>query len=230
MKLCILFVFLILLTCCQDNAKKDFIIDLPKIDSSLHLGRDVSFELTNNLTEELNLHKLKNGVDSFELRLRASISVTRFNLLFLIKKANDSWICNRYLFKYKHEGVERKRERGIDGFSLDDWLDVAVDSFRVEKLTPKSGWSSFIQKLDSTKIYELPSQNEIENWRDEVTDGIDYYVEFANNKKYKFIYYNCPDYYAKKYFECKQFNDFVKIIKEEFGMPKYGPYEWKCGI
>src|SRR5687767_8422206 len=89
----------ILYTCGQrtDNSKK-LKIEIPDTtESELDI---LPLLYKDRLAEELNLERLENGVDSFELRFDTRIAVLKcgFGQMLVFKKKGDSWSCFEYQY------------------------------------------------------------------------------------------------------------------------------------
>ena len=200
--------------------KPHFSIELP--DTSKTHKPDLLFEKTKYLSNELFLNQLYKGVDSFELRLWAQISVTREGRVYIIKKINNNWKCILYNYVLS-----------INQWSSGNYLEYlakrTIDTFSVKKLQPKTNWIDFFKLIEKENIYNLPSQEDIKGWKNKIDDGIIYKVEIATKNKYKFYYYNCPDIYEKEFKECKQMTNILDIFNKEFDL-NFGIYgSYKCG-
>lgn len=204
---------LIIMCTCQlkpTTDSKDFFLDLP--DTSKTHRPDFAFESTKNLVDELNLNRLTNGVDSFELRLWTKVEVTNGGQVLIIKKINGEWTCLEYIYLEAFHGDFQRMS------DLEFNTSFSIDTFWVDKKQPQTSWDTFFSSIEQEKIYELPSESDIDGWENYVTDGYSYFVEFATKDKYKFYSYNCPDVYEEDFEECHHMTNILDIFDKEFGL------------
>ncbi len=204
---------------CQNETKTDkaiFLLDLP--DTSKTHQPDIFYEVKNKAVDELNLNRLENGVDSFELRLWTKVEVTNGGQVLIIKKINDNWTCLDY--SYLESQQDFKEGQNI----IDHMTSFTIDTFWVKKKQPHTDWITFLSEIEKEKIYELPAQTEIDGWENRVSDGYTYYIEFANKDKYKFYWYNCPDIYEEEFAECQHMTNILGIFNTEFGLKMGSSY------
>ena len=223
-RLWILILPILILFACHhktETNKPDFTLEIP--DTSKTHFPDISYEVKKRVVDLLNLNRLENGTDSFELRLWAKVEVTNYGQIFIVKKVNKLWTCIHYSFlkslKFYPNIID-----GIKKFTLDSsWVDT---------VKPKTDWDTFFKAIDKENIYGLPIQSDIKGWKNIVTDGFTYYVEYATKDKYKFYYYNCPDVYEDDFKECKQMTNILSVFNKEFGLKlgweKFGEHPYRC--
>ncbi len=174
---------------------------------------DVFYEVKKNAATELNLNKLENGIESFELRLWSKFEVFNLGHVMIIKRINNHWTCLDYTY------IESRKE------VFDYITDFTIDTFWVKKKQPKSGWRSIFTEIKKEGIYDLPTQSKIDGWEHNICDGITFYIEFATKNKYKFYSYNCPDVYEDNFKECKHMTNILEVFDEEFGvLQEFGSY------
>jgi len=162
-------------------------------DSSItHRPDYLSIELS-NLSSELNLSKIDNGVDSFEMRIWIAGIFTEQNLYII--KINSSGLSScqiRYYDRSPYQG-----EKKLDP-KIPDIFMMVVDSFVSNRVEYRIDPSKFLDSINEMGLVNIPSQEEIPGFTDNVADGTFVTFEIATNKYYKRLRYHCPAYYAKK--------------------------------
>lgn len=166
------------------------------------------------LAEELNVERLKIGVDSFELRFYTK-TVFRFGLqqMIVLKNKNNSWSCLEYQY------IMHQVPFGSD--DIEYATKFTIDTIRILKRQPASGWDNFIAALEQEHIYDLPSQFDIPAWDSMnvvIADGTTYSVEFADRERYRYYSYNTPQEFAKYVKECKNMQNIIEIMNREIGV------------
>lgn len=203
----------------SDNNETNFVLELPDTSKK---DFPIIYKVKENLVKELNLQNLENGVDTFELRLWVKSEPTNGGQVFIIKKIKNEWTCFNYFY------IEGKF-KWIDNREIyENFYNFSVDTFWVKKRNPKSNWINFMQKIDKEGIFELQNQSDIIGWKDIVEDGITYSVEYANNSKYRFYSYNCPDVYSDNFIDCKRMTNILEIFDEEIGLNLIYGNRYKC--
>lgn len=173
---------------------------------------NVSYEKKKKAEKELMLDKLENGTDLFELRLWVKVEVYSLGQVLVIKKINNVWTCLDYSYIEKHD----EWEEGTSAVS--DFANFKIDTFWVQKKQPRTNWRSFFNEIYKDNILNLPSQDELKGWQNNVDDGLTFAVEYATNNKYRFYCYNCPDCYDKEFMECHQMVNILAAFSREFGL------------
>jgi hypothetical protein len=69
-----------------------------------------------------------------------------------------------------------------------------------------------VEELNDIDFPKMISQSEIENFNDNVADGINYNLEIATSKYYKLLSYHCPEHFAKTEPNNKKFLDVIFIL------------------
>lgn len=124
------------------------------------------------------LYSIENGVDSFELRLHIQSSMTDVGNMYIIRYSNSSgWISSHVLYSY-------------------DYKHSLWSNLQIERDTPKCGWKQFMDTLNNSGIYALPSQKQIKGFQDMIGDGFEYVFEIATKNSYKRIGYHDPEPYS----------------------------------
>jgi hypothetical protein len=212
---------------CQPGAEKEkveFVIDLP--DTSITHRPDIVYDITQQLAKGLALNKLENGCDSFELRLWANCSVTNGGQVFVIKKTDSTWTCLNYFYVRSSKQYQKYYSK--------PWITrYTVDSFWVKQRHPKTSWENFFKSIQEQNIYELRAQREIKGWKNIVTDGKEFEIEYATRNLYRFYDYHCPDIYEDTFIECRQMTNILDIFNKEFGLTigweEMGEHPFRCG-
>jgi hypothetical protein len=160
--------------------------------SKTHQPDYLSIELS-NLCSELNLSKIDHGVDSFEMRIWIDGILSEKDL-YIIKIDSSGLYPSqiRYHDRYPYQG-EKKFDSKIPQILM-----MVVDSFKSNRVEYKIGTSNFLDSLKRMEIINIPSQEEIPVFKDNVADGFGVTLEIATNKFYKRLRYHCPAHYAEK--------------------------------
>jgi hypothetical protein len=70
---------------------------------------------------------------------------------------------------------------------------------------------SLVDSLDINRLWEIPSQSDMKTGdKYGCLDGGDIFIEMANTKKYRFLWYNCPDINKEKHTAFNYANDLAK--------------------
>ena len=201
------------LLCQPQRTNHDLLIEIPDTtESELDI---IPYLVKNKLVTQLNLNRLENGVDSFELRFNTRISLIPYGQLLIIKKIDNRWTCIEYNYVIKHPVMASGQK------TLDYVQSFAIDTIQVVKKNPSSGWLKFLTSIDSRNIYDLPDQEDIRAWDSlhvAIADGTSYFVEFANDDRYKFYSYTDPQFFAKYFNECRKMTEIIGIFDREFGL------------
>jgi hypothetical protein len=98
----------------------------------------------------MGLDKIYNGVDSFEIRLRI-VSMIKPNRMIIVKKSNQVVTSQDFSYDY----------------SSDNKL-----SFKAGKIIQNNSYPILIDSLSNYDFENLLSQDEIDNFVDNVADGV----------------------------------------------------------
>jgi hypothetical protein len=202
-----------LCACTKQPTNRELLIEIP--DTTESEFAIIPYLIKNKLIEELNLNRLENGVDSFELRLNTHIAIFPYGQLLVIKKIEDKWTCIEYNYLINHAPF------GNGQHTLDWVRNFTIDTVQMIKKKPISGWTTFLRSIEKHNIYDLPDQEDIRAWDSlgiTMADGIIYSVEFADNFHYKFYTYNSPGDFSKYFKECEDMAEIVKIFDKELGL------------
>jgi hypothetical protein len=174
MKVPSLFILFFIFSCTSKTSQKT-------IEEPIKINKVVLSDSswTNKLAVALNLPIIDHGVDSFELRLWSSLTMTDLQTLTILRFSDGIWHCTESRY-------------WID--AIDEWgrnQSLIADSVLTRKITPRSPIKTIIDSLDHYEIFKIPSQQEIPNFVDRTADGISYTLELAGpNRYYKVSYRN----------------------------------------
>jgi len=196
----------LLVASCNYNSDKQSVPQhlVTKIIPKYKDGRIVySYEMTKKYTKESGLSIIENGFDSIFFRIwyiyMGTIQVTDF------KKQEGVWVAEFHIIKL-----------GLDTVNND----LKVDNFKSSKISPKSGWDFFINKILSLNIMTLPDASEIPGYYDGMpTDAEFVVVEIATTTKYRIYDYTSPMLFPEIK-EAKAMEDIMLFLEEEFGIKR----------
>jgi hypothetical protein len=154
-------------------------------------------DLQNYLAEEaaiLKLSPINKGVDSFELRLWVSSMLVEHDLILLSYK-DSAWQSFKIRYFRSEDGVTHFKKKEI-----------------------KSAFSAIFlaDSLKQIDFANMPSQENIKNFVDDVADGVTYNLEIATKYSYKLITYHCPEHFAKSESNNKKFLDLILLLDRHF--------------
>jgi hypothetical protein len=140
----------------------------------------------------MNLPRIDTGANDFEIRLWMGSMIDPDQMIFL-RKSDTSVFAQTYDYNANFDSLEYfKLTHTYQGALLRQFADS-------------------LQKVDFSKMI---SQDQIENFRDNVADGITYLLEVATPKYYKLITYHCPERFAKTEINNKKFIDLVLALDQ----------------
>jgi hypothetical protein len=149
-----------------------------------------TFEHLKLLGDQMDLGKIYNGVDSFEIRLWI-VSMLNPNRMVQLKKSNQLITSQEFTYDY----------------SPDNKL-----SIRAGKIIQNNSYQILVDSLKFYGFESLLSQEEIDNFVDNIADGVTYTMEIATSKYYKLISYHCPEHYAKTEENNRHFLNIVLLL------------------
>lgn len=182
-----------LTTCTNNTSALKFHSDTP--DTA-----DIYVQDCKNYTKELNLKSLSDGADSLELRIWYSNGLFIGDDHLLLIKLQDGQ-QNAFVYKFWRNGFPTRRK---------------IDSCIVKSIQLKEG---FLDRLKQEKIFDLPSPDNIPNFKYRHDDGWTWIIEFATKDSYRFYYYTAPNIYAKDFTEFAQMVKIADILKNELNFP-----------
>lgn len=166
--------------------------------------------LLDNYVIGLNLQDLKEYNLGKEIRIwTESGSLIPYKLLVLKQIGND-WVGWEYEFWHT---LDLQTEKSF------------IDSFKVKKILPKSGWNQLIGKLEDKGIFSSLSVSEkiSKELLKKQSDGVIYCLETSLEGKYQISFYPCPDWYTNEYPQFKDAIDILNILDEELELVIYSP-------
>lgn len=172
----------------NNHSRESFKILLPDTGKTHKVY--TTFEHLRLLDEQMGLHNISNGVDSFEIRLWI-VSMIKPNRMVIIKKSNQVITSQDFSYDY----------------SSDNNL-----SFKAGKIIKNNSYQTLIDSLSNYNFESLLSQDEIDNFVDSVADGVTYTMEIATGKYYKLLTYHCPERYANAEENNRHFLDIVLLL------------------
>lgn len=191
-----MFISINLFTNCNKNIDTE---NFPiKNDETIGSTDNISMD---SISLQLNLNTLELSSNFFELRFWNKFLIKRCGQLLIFKIDNkNNFYCYNYLY--------------WDSKKVNSYT-PKVDTFTVIRKNPKSGWKNLISLLLKQKILELPNYNSIKGWKNkDISDGVDYFVEYKYKGYYHKYYYFCPELY-KNYWNSKQMLMIISILKKE---------------
>jgi hypothetical protein len=181
----------LLLVSCEVNTNTDagtFQIILP--DTSKTHRPNTLFDDLNNWSRQMALPRIDTGVSDFELRLWTG-SMIDPDQMIVLRKSGTNVTARKFNYKVSFDSLKHFKQ---------------TDTYQNDSL---SRFADSLQNVDFSKII---SQEEIENFRDNIADGIIYFLEVATPKYYKLVTYHCPEHFAKAEPNNKKFLDLVLAL------------------
>ena len=189
---------------------------------SLHKDKNSSFEEINtnesrierqfsdamkNITLKLNLPDLKNGVDSFEMRIWCPVAPYKQNLI-VIRYIKTEWeISETYIWESYPEREVKRND------TANHLLEVSVDSTKSNQIIPKINNEKFIDTLLSKFAFDFPKLSDFAGSFEIGTDGYRFIFEIAEKNKYQLLSYDCGGSITGKqefHDKMRKFLDFIK--------------------
>lgn len=170
------------------------------------------------LITEINLSDLKGGVDSFEMRFRATSAIVKFpERLYVLKYSNNEWRCFEYSYQRKEVPDDNSSSNYLSDLLQKEIKKLRVDSFSSKRIYPKSSWENLIDSLLFYGITSLPDQIEIVGYKNKIFDGVGYNFEIATSKGYREIFYREPQFYNDDY--NKRMTKILRLLEYELDFP-----------
>ncbi len=146
---------------------------------------------------EFNLPYINKGVDSFELRIWVNSMIIP-HFATILRFSQDKWNAYDYMYYENGKGIDSTiiKKRGLPN-------DIA-------KLTAY---------LCNEDVLNLPSQDAIPNFHDNIADGQTCFIEIATKNFYKALDYHCPEHFNDSY--NKKFMEVINFINRY--LPVYTP-------
>jgi len=202
-----LLTFLIFIISCSNHKTNLKSIQSDTSKFKLYDSSDVIlYEMILDYSKELKIENLKNGYDSLQIRIWYDYSIYPERKVVILKYNNSVWTATLY---------KMKLDTDIDNYR--DTLKTLKQFISVEKedLIPKNNWSSFINKLLTLKILNLPIVDELKGCTSEVDDGVEYLVEVASRNKYRFYTFANPETVKNDCWQAQNMIEILNLIDNE---------------
>lgn len=186
MRYLLVFLLYLLSSCKQKEVSpQQFTSILPKnIDTTRFKESQRKFNVS------LQLNDISTGVDSFEIRFRYNYALLVEKDLFIIRYINGIW-----------EGLHYSYQRD----------DTDSIKFVKKNFTPIIPWKNLVDSIYSNEVLNIPSQDNLDNYKNKVADGHYFNMEYATKNKFKIISYENPKYYPE-FKESKIVLDFIDMF------------------
>jgi hypothetical protein len=163
-------------------------------------GVDIFYELAKTKQKQLGLDSIENGFDNLQIRVWYDFALFRERKLVVITNKDTTWTATIYDLQVDWDG---KTE--------------TILSKKVRQVIPKSGWTSFSNKLLDLNILTLPNQDDVKGYSGGF-DGRTYNIEIATKNQYRFYGYWEPQEYQDKFWQAKNMADILKLFETELGV------------
>jgi hypothetical protein len=180
---------------CSPSQEKNRAV--PEISDSLSKKtaiRDSMRELWSNYFADYYIPKIDAGVDSFELR------VLRYPVIFWpsahfisFSYTNKQWV----LLKTTYLGTQDDDK--INNENDSSYSQPVIDSFTTVRIKPLLPIAVILDSLKKFDIVNIPDQDNIPGFNDNIIDGEYYIIEVAVKNNYKIIGYHSPTAFQDKY-------------------------------
>ena len=184
----------------SDNVKKNYLDTIIKDIPKEKTGNPVWYYLMQKEAEKkLGFKTLDSGFDSIEIRIWRGYVFSAKEQVVIIKNSNSKWKAELYNLTRIYDN------------NSDSVLSVKKDIIIAE---PKSGWSTFMDKLFKLNILTLPAYSKIPNYRVPM-DGDGVNIQVATRTNYRIYFYPEPKLNADKILEAKQVTQILELISNE---------------
>lgn len=146
--------------------------------------------------KQLELDSLESGFKELQIRIWYDHSLFNPRELVVITNRNNSWTATLYELDVEWKGDIEK-----------------IENSRKKDVTPKSGWTTFVNKLLSLQILSLPDQDKINGYGQGV-DGTTYNFEIATKNQYRFYSYWEPKS-RQKFWQARNVVGILSMVQEE---------------
>jgi hypothetical protein len=182
---------LLILSSCETKISQPerFQVILP--DTTKTHSPNKKFDYLKGLTNQMNLPKLDTGVNGIKIRLWITSMITP-HCLVTLNITDTSVTAQKFDYYLNADGRinYKPSERGMGGDSL----------------------QLLVEEINNIDFKKIISQKEIENFEDNMADGVNYDLEISNSKFYKLISYHCPEHFAKTEPNNKKFLDIIFML------------------
>ena len=155
-------------------------------------------DLSRIRAKAFNIPEIVKGVDSFELRIWVS-SMMIPDYATILRYSDTQWIANEYAY-YENGNT--------------------IDSVIIRKINLPDSIANVISYLSDSSVLNLPSQNAIPGFIDNVADGQTCTIEISTKTFYKSLHYHCPEHFTDNY--NKRFMEIVNFLNPRLHF--YIPY------
>lgn len=201
-KLCFLF---LLFSCDSTQKGNEISTNHPETIDDRDQRRFV--EAMDNITTKLNLPTLRNGVDSFELRIWCPMSANQHDVIS-IRYIYSQWnISETYVWETYPDHDFKKND------TSNHMLDVNIDSTKSKSIHLKIDNEKFIDTLLNTYIFSFPKKEDLEGSFLIGYDSYRYVFEIARKNNYTMIDYDCGGEIQGKeelHYKIKNFLNFIR--------------------
>ena len=134
------------------------------------------------LVSAMNLPNLKNGTDSFELRVWSNASMVDLSSLTVLRFSDGGWNLQNIFYWM----------RPLRDFNLP----VIIDSSFTRRRDPSITYSALLDSIKYFNLEAMPMQDSIPGFVDKTGDGTSYVLEVSRPSFYKMIKYRNPQFYS----------------------------------
>ena len=160
-------------TCFVDTAKA-FSKDIPHYP--YHSNRLYAFDYLQINGWQLGIENIENGYNDLQIRVWLGHSMAIYRQLVILKLKHNRWSAQIVYFKEKEIVTHVTSPYEV------------IKEIKVRHAIPKSGWTNFINHLDSLRVFSLLLEQDIYEMKGcSGKDGMTYYFEIATPKRYRFI-------------------------------------------
>ncbi len=161
---------------------------------------DLFYELVKQKEKQLKLDTLESGFESLQIRIWYDYDLRINRELLVLKYTNGKWKGEHFEMLVKWDA-----DKNVE----------TVTGSKINSVTPKSGWESFIHRLLDLKIMTLPNMDNIPGLVDNWTDGVNYNIEVATKKQYRFYGYHLPEKFEDRFWQAKNITEILALISTE---------------
>lgn len=199
MRILIFFIALALFGCSDRTSQNKSNNSTKKTETAVN---DSSW--TTRLSIALNLPTINRGVDSFELRLWSSLSITDIRNVIILRFSGGRWHCTESQY-----WVETIDEMGVNSA-------LSADSIQTKKVLPAIPYKDLLDSIKHYEIWNIPTQQDIPDFVDRTADGMTYTLEIAQPHKYYSVTYRNPQAYTDPANE--KFNALLKFLSRSINV------------
>lgn len=193
----------LLLTACNTNRQKTappgFEMEIPV--EKRNDEYDYNYKYVTEQAAEMGLDSLGLGYDSLQVRIWLAHSMAITCHVAVLKLRLNKWKAQLVTYQDNDEMNPNR---------------VAGNWEKIRSVTPRSGWKNFLRAFHKTNIINLPHSNSRPECNNHGhADGMDYKIEIATSKKYRFYFYCNPELYPDCTSGITLYN-FAHLLEKEF--------------